>query len=140
MNTSALITTIAELLATAGVGAWRPAGPAYTATETAITYRALPAAPDRAIAVAAYDNVDDPVTGTAVRFVQLRVRGRAERIADADDLADFAFGVLHDRHQPAPGIARILRTSTVPLGADGNARQERSDNYQIILDNPEALA
>ncbi len=139
MTTRELIALLAELLAAAGVGKWRPTGPDYGPTETGITGYALPSTTDRAIAITPYDT-DDPLDGPAVRFVQLRSRGRARQQFDAGDLADLAFAVLHDRHHPDPRVARIVRVSSVPLGPDGNGRQERTDNYQIILNNPEASA
>ena len=36
------------------------------------------------------------------------------------------------------GINHIHRTSFGPLGADVNGREERSENYSVVLDNPEA--
>lgn len=137
MNTSDLTTALCVLLDVAGVGQWRPAGPAYTTAETAIVYGPLPALPDRAIGVTVYIQDDDLVTGLADRMVQVRFRGAKNAPNGADVLADAAFTALHGVAHTS-GIALIARSSTAPLGADTNGRQERTDNYRVIIDNPEA--
>lgn len=137
MDDDVLTRVICERLAGAGVGVWRPAGPAYTAAETGIFYGALGATPDRALAVAVYLPVDDVETGIALRYLQVRSRGPRNLPDGADVLAGAVFRALHGTY-PRGGIARITRTSAARLGADGNSRQERTDNYLVILDNPEA--
>jgi len=133
VDTSTLTTTVCALLDAAGVGQWRPAGPAYSAADVGIFYGPIGSAPDRAIGVTTYLQTDDPVTGLAVRMVQIRCRG-AKGPAGADVIADAVFAALHMLHQTS-GIARITRTSTAPLGADGNGRQERTENYRVVIDN-----
>lgn len=135
MDDGELTRAICERLAAAGVGAWRPTGPAYTATETGIFYGALGTTPDRALAVAVYLPVDDIQTGLSLRYLQVRSRGPRGAPDGADALAGAAFRALHGTY-PRGGIARITRTSAARLGADGNGRQERTDNYLIVLDNP----
>lgn len=137
MDDRTLTHAVAALLAAAGVGVWRPAGPAYTADETGIHYGAIPAAPDRGVGVRVYLPSDDIETGLATRWVQLRTRGARNSPDGADVIADANFRALHDTY-PGGGIARIVRTTSAPLGADDNGRQERTDTYQLILDNPEA--
>jgi hypothetical protein len=137
VDTTQLTYAVAQRLADKGAGAWRPTGPAYTAAEIAISYGPIPAAPDRAIGVTTYLQDDDPETGLAVRMVQVRCRGARGAPNGADIIADAAFDALHLTYQTS-GIARITRSSTAPLGADGNGRQERVDNYRVIIDNPEA--
>jgi hypothetical protein len=137
MDTTSLVTVVAGLLAAAGVGVWQPAGPAYTPTQVGIFYGPIAPAPDRAIGVTVYDQTDDIETTLAERFVQIRCRGAKGAPNGADILADAAFTALHGVYR-AGGIARITRTSTAPLGADENNRQERTDNYQLVIDNPEA--
>jgi hypothetical protein len=116
---------------------WRPAGPAYTTTETGIFYGPIGAAPDKAIGVTCYTQTDDIVTDRKDRYVQIRCRGAKNLPNGADLIADAVFAALHGVYHTS-GFARITRTSTAPLGADTNARQERTDNYRIIIDNPEA--
>jgi hypothetical protein len=128
---------VCELLAAATSWAWRSAGPAYTSSEVGLFYGALGAVPDRAVAVAVYGTDDDVATGLGTRRVQVRYRGAKNTPAGADALAELGFTALHDTY-PGGGIARIARVSSARLGADENGRQERTDNYQVILDNPEA--
>ena len=137
MDTTTLVTTVNELLAAASVGTWRPGG-GYTAGEIGLFYGPIGATPDRAIGVTCYTQTDDIETGRTDRYVQVRFRGHRGAPNGADQLADAAFIALHGVYRTS-GIARITRTSTAPLGADTNGRQERTDNYQLIIDNPEVL-
>jgi hypothetical protein len=134
MDTTEVTYAVAQILADAGAGVWRPTGPAYTAAEVAIAYGPLPASPDRAIGVTVYTQTDDPMTGLADRYVQVRSRGSRGAPNGADIVADAAFAALHNTYRTR-GLARVTRTSTAPLGADENGRQERTDNYRIVLDN-----
>jgi len=138
MDSQQLVDAIATILASAHEEwAWRPDGPAYTDSEVAVVYGALPSAPNRAIGITPYIARDDPATGLAIRRVQLRFRGNPRNPNGADALADAAFTTLQGLARVA-GLNLVTRESSAPLGADLNDRQERSDNYQIILDNPEA--
>lgn len=137
INTTDVVYAIAQILDIAGVGAWQPDGPAYVPTEVGVFYGPIAAAPDRAVGITVYSQTDDIETGRADRYVQIRCRGSRGRPNGADLLADAAFDALQGVYHTS-GIARITRTSTAPLGADSNGRQERTDNYQLILDNPEA--
>jgi len=137
MDTTTVVTAVNEILAAANVGKWQPAGPAYLTTEVGIFYGPIGAAPDRAIGVTCYTQTDDIVTERADRYVQVRCRGAKGLPNGADILADAAFAALHGVYRTS-GFARITRTSTAPLGADTNARQERTDNYQLVIDNPGA--
>jgi len=134
MDTSTLTTAVCALLDAAGVGEWRPAGPAYTAAETGIFYGALGALPDKAIGVTCYTATDDIVTGLATRRVQVRCRGARNVPNGADLIADAVFAAIHGLYRTS-GFARITREFPAPLGADGNSRQERTDNYLLVLDN-----
>lgn len=137
MTDEELTTRICELLGTIPGWAWRTAGPGYTAAEVGVFYGAIGAKPDRAVGVRIYGIGDDPETGLQTRSAQLRFRGAPRVENDADVLAGQAFQRLHmlTRHT---GISLATRRSFSPLGADKSAREERADNYQIILDNPEA--
>lgn len=139
MDTTTVVTSVNQILAAAGVGVWRPTGPAYLATEVGIVYGPLPAAPDRAIGVTCYTQTDNPENGLADRYVQVRCRGAKGLPNGADLIADAVFAALHGIYR-THGFARVVRTSTAPLGADTNARQERTENYHISLDNPEATS
>lgn len=140
MDTQQLVATVATILADAHTDwAWQPDGPAYTASQVGIFYGAIGADPDRAIGITPYVTQDDHVTTLAIRRVQLRFRGAPRNPNGADALADAAFHTLQGLARVA-GLNLVTRESSAPLGADANDRQERTDNYQIILDNPEATS
>ena len=63
-------------------------------------------------------------------------RGARNQPDSADQLAGLAFLLLQGRMRTG-GINHIHRTSFGPLGADGNGREERADNFTITLDNLE---
>jgi hypothetical protein len=134
-----LTIAICELLHDAGAGIWNPAiGATYAATDTVIWYGALGTAPHRGIAVAVYTPVvDDPQTGLTARRVQLRSRGAPDDPRGANQIAGKGFAALH-RTIRSRGVAFGVRQSFARLGPDGSRRQERTDNYTITLDNPEA--
>lgn len=134
MDDDELTIRICDLLAEIPEWAWKPNGPAYTAAEVGIFYGTILAAPDRAVGVRVYGGTDGDV---AMRRVQLRFRGAKQSVNSADQLAGAAKRHLHMLARRSL-ISLAIRTSFSPLGADSNAREERADNYQIILDNPEA--
>jgi hypothetical protein len=136
--------------------AWRPDGPAYETTsllpgndtlpgedalpgrpEVGVFYGQIADAPDQAIGVRVYSTTDGDWLHE--RRVQLMIRGARHRPDGADHLAAPAFAVLHGLARVS-GISGIRRTSMAPLGADSNGREERTDNYIITLDNPEAFS
>lgn len=137
MDTTTLVTAVNQILHDAGAGVWHPTGPAYTSAQTGIFYGPIGAAPDKAIGVTSYNQTDDVVNGEAIRYIQVKCRGAKGAPNGADVIADAAKDALHGVYHTS-GFARISRNSAAPLGADENGRQERVDNYQILLDNPEA--
>lgn len=139
MDDITLTKAICQILATANAWAWQPTGPAYTSGQVGIFYGAIGAAPDRAVGVTLYGDTDELETGLAVRRVQIRHRGAKGAPDGADTLAAATFSALQGLSRTA-GISLANRVLVARLGADGNARQERADSYQIILDNPEASA
>lgn len=116
---------------------WRETGPAYTSAVVGVCYGRMPASPDRLVAVRVYLTDDNTQNLVSSRRVQLRFRGARGDLDGADALADQAFARLQGLAREG-GISGISRLSMTPLGADENDREERSDNYTIILDNPEA--
>jgi len=137
MDTKPMIYALAQILANRTDWQWRPDGPDYADAETGINYGALPQSPDRAVGITAYWADDDLQTFLAVRRIQLRFRGIPGARAGADDLADAAFAVLQ-RLSRVAGISLVSRASMAHLGADELDRQERTDSYELIIDNPEA--
>lgn len=110
---------------------------AFTPGSVAVFRGPLAAAPDRAVGVRVYGGTDDRVSGLKTRRAQLRIRGGRAQPNGADELASAALAALQGLSRVG-GISDIRRFSFGPAGADGNGREERTDNYTIILDNPEA--
>lgn len=137
MNDSTLTRLVCSLLADLPGWEWRPFGPDYQDDETAIFYGAIDATPDRAIGARVYSGTDDPVKVLSSRRMQLRFRGRPGRVDDADNMADLAFLRLQGVSRVG-GISGIRRESMSPSTADDTDRQQRTDNYTLILDNQEA--
>lgn len=136
--TTQLTAGVAAWLAGRGVGKWLPDGGAYADTDTALVMKALPQAPDRAIAVTAYSTVDDPRLPLGVVAVQLRSRGTSDP-RDVDDIADAAFHELHAAtHLDLDGlrVVQALRQSVAQLGQDDTGRWQRSDNYYLTTQHP----
>jgi len=136
--TTDLLTAFAELLHAEGVGVWRPAGPPYTASETAIVFGRLPTQPDRAITLTAYgvdQGADDPINTDGTQGVQLRMRGTTDpRVVD--DIADRAFNTLQGSALLAVGVLQITRRINAPMGSDGTGRWERADSYHLLVHRP----
>jgi hypothetical protein len=138
--TSRLLTGLAEHLAAADIGAWRPSG-AYAATETGIVIRAVPQSPDRIITLAAYP-VGTTLPGLADHqtAVQIRIRAGTDP-READDLADAICDALDGAHGLTWGgiaVVQVWRQSYTSLGQDSNGRWERSENYYIDTMRPTA--
>lgn len=96
----------------------------------AIAAKRLPASPDAGIAITVYATEDD-ITAR-IRRVQFWCRGTPGDPFSADRLGDDLLAHLHWLHKD-PVISRAQRLSFALLGPDGNGRDERTDNYQIIL-------
>lgn len=137
MDDVQLTNLICELLGQVPGWHWDPDkdAPEYPENDLGIFYGPIQPKPDRAIGVRCYGSDDGDVL---VRRVQLRIRGREYSSSDADRIAGIAFTMLHTLSRVG-GISDIRRISSGPLGADNSDREERADNYQIILDNPEAI-
>lgn len=137
MDDADLTILVATVLAQIPGWAWRPDGPAYSAGEVGMMYGALTAEPDRLVGIRVTGGSDEPIVFNSRRQLQLRFRGRPGVRDDADRMAGQACAELDGLTRFA-GISFAERISFGPLGADTNAREERTDNYQIDLDNPEA--
>lgn len=115
---------------------YRSSGPAYAKGVVGVFYPVIQEYADRAVGVRVYDG-DDPLVDPRTRSVQLRFRGGKDRLDGADKLAHPAFVVLGGLVR-VDGISGIRRTSFSLIGSDDNSREQRTDNYLITLDNPEA--
>lgn len=137
--TSRLLTGLAEHLAAAGIGVWRPDGPPYTADEIGIVTRAIPTSPDRIITLAPYA-VGTALPGMAdhTQGVQVRCRGTQDpRVVE--DIADAVFDRLDGVTRLTLGgipVVQIYRQSYTSLGQDQNGRWESSSNYYVEAMRP----
>lgn len=138
MNDRELTILLCEILGSIPGWSWSAAGASYPAGVVGVFYGSIGATPDRAVGVRIYSG-DDPLIYSPIRRMQLLVRGARGRPDGADTLASLAFLVLQSKARYR-GISRIERNSFGPLGADGNGREERTDNYLIALDNMEAIS
>lgn len=135
MDDSQLTQAVCRLLGEIPGWAWRTSGPAYTASEVGIQYGAIKASPDRGVGVRVYSSDDEVQTGLATRRAQLRFRGGKNAVDGADAMASLAFRHLQGLSR-REGISGIRRLSMAPLGADSNGREERTDNYEVVIDLP----
>jgi minor capsid protein len=137
--TSDLLNGIAAATATAGLAVIRD-GTDFLSSETALTFKNLPANPDRVVCLTPFGaNSDQPEIPLGIQPVQARFRGTADP-RDVDELADAFFALWHgaiNRTFGSVHVVQILRTSSIPLGMDEQSRRwERSDNYDCYLDYP----
>lgn len=140
-----LIVGLAEHLAAAGLGTWRPTG-AYLASEIAIVDRGIPQTPDQLITLADYVVSGSARSGLADMTVgiQIRLRGTADpRVVS--DLGAEIFDLLDQSGQQTWGtaprqvsIVDVWRQSYTSLGFDGNGRWETSHNFYVEAMRPTA--
>lgn len=104
-----------------------------------VVYGPIPEDADVAVGVRIYggEDANDITVSVDWRAVQLRFRGAKGAPHGADLLASAANARMKKLSRTG-GISGASRASLAPLGADTNGRQERSDNYEITLDNQEA--
>jgi len=139
-STGDILAGLASMLATAAVATYRADGTRYLASETAVTFKDLPPAPDRVVCLSPFGaTADQPVITYGQQRVQLMMRG-TQNPTDVDDLADAAFAALHGAANLTFGsvhVVQILRENTIPLGMDEQSRRWlRSDNYVLDVDLP----
>lgn len=127
-----LLTGLAELLASGGIGLWRSTG-IYTTGEVGITITAVPDTPDQIIALTPYDV--DSATGTedTVQGVQLRFRAGPDP-RTVIDREDAVYDLLHMREHTDLGgvhVGLMWRQSMAWIGRDGRGRPELTANYYL---------
>ncbi|HJQ00081.1 MAG TPA: minor capsid protein [Jatrophihabitans sp.] len=141
MSLSAFETGLAELLAAAGIGTWRPDTP-YASDETAILIRSIPNAPDRLIVITAWLMSNDPGTGDALLCAQIRTRASTDPTTD-QDVDDQVFNALNGLHDTSIGgvpVTVMWHQSSLPLGPDANQRWENSNNFYARVAWPSQLS
>lgn len=138
MDDAALTVLLCEQLGRIPKWAWRPdPEDLYLESEVAVFYGSIDPTPDRACGVRVYGTIDARDDHYGARRVQLRLRGARGQARGADLLAWPAFLVMQNLSRVG-GISGASRQSMTPLGADDNGREERTENYLILLDNTEA--
>lgn len=138
MDDAELTIRLCRLLGEIDGWKWKPETTAtYAASDVRIDYGRSSESANRSVSVRVYGGDDDHVTGLTLRWVQLRFRGKKGDIASADRMAGEAFAHFQGLSR-REGISGIRRLSMAPLGADTNGRDQRTDNYLVTLDNPEA--
>lgn len=108
-------------------------------TALVVVGRDLPTTPDLAVALNVYDSDDEVEVARGTHRVQAMFRGLPGDSLTCDDLADQVFGVWHAREGLWLGglfVSLMSRVSRIPLGVDGNDRSLRSDNYELLIDEP----
>lgn len=131
---SELTLAICRFLGSTGEAVFREVGK-YQSTDNAVVVKHLPTEPDTAVAVNVYDMGDHVGVARTEVMVQLRFRAGGKRTA-VDEFADAIKPYLHNRHgftMDGIRISRCRRVNIAPLGPDQNGREERTDNYALIL-------
>lgn len=135
MLISQILNGLAAWLAANDFGVFTLTG-VYQPTDRAITLKRLPGKPDSALAVNVYD-VLDPVPPVLGRVVKVQLRFRAPGPPDVvDDWADEVCRSLNYLHNFMAGdlkVSRAHRISFASLGLDENGREERTDNYELVI-------
>lgn len=134
---SDLLAGVAELLAADGVAEWDPTG-TYTDNEIGIVIGPPSQSPASLVALATYNNSDDPGGADSTVFLQVRSRAPDDDPRKANALSGGVFNSLQGLRATVNGIRIVYgkRNSSAPLGVDGNGRQERTDNYELMVHRP----
>jgi Bacteriophage minor capsid protein len=134
-----LLVGVAELLHAAGVGTWNGLGAAAAtgSTDTAITVRQTPPAPDRSITLTDYPVTSNARLTDTVTGLNVRVRGTGSP-STASAIAAAIYTALHARGRTALGtapnvilISDAYLQSEAQVGPDANGRAVRSINYYV---------
>jgi hypothetical protein len=127
-----LLTGMGQYLEAQNVAKWTSP---WVANDTAITIDALPASPDKAVAMSLYPVTDSGGTDS-VMGLQFRVRGTPNNRTSAKDILDRVFDTLHDLEHVTIGgvpIVRIWHQSGSYLSTDTANRQEYTANYYLNI-------
>lgn len=121
-----LLTTVAQMIAAAGVGSWSTTG-VPSPNLPAVVLKKMPASPDRAIVLNLVSQGDDVSMPLGRVMIQVRSRGAKNDPLDASDLDDAVFNLLHGISHLAVGSAEIIqlrRQVNTTLGFDDLNREE----------------
>lgn len=137
MDDIALNQLVCRILGELDGWSYLPGDGEYSEEHVAVWYLRLHGEPARGVAVRVYGGDDS--AGLKIRRVQFISRGLPNDPFGADRIAAQIYATFHEVSR-ADGIAYARRISFGPLGPDGNGREERSDNYELTLDNLEVLS
>lgn len=130
---------VAQHLAAAGVGVWRPSG-SYPPGEAGIVVAARPQEPGDVISLSAYGVDDDPSLSDSVLGLQVWCRRAGAHPGPVAETADAVFDVLHGTtHLALVGgvhVVQCLRRSQVSGGQDGNGRWSDIQNFYATVHYP----
>lgn len=135
-HTSQILTGLAELLAGAGLGVYRPDG-VYEEGEVGIFLHRLPESPDKAYALTPYP-VEDTGLTDVTDGIQIRMRTGPDP-SEVLDMADAVRDLLHMREGAVLDgvrIGLIWRQSQAPMGQDEHGREELTSNYYARSNRP----
>jgi len=134
---SDLLTGVAQLLNADGVAVWNPFG-AYASSDIGIVIGVPSQDPPSLVALATYNNIDDPAGSDSTVFLQVRTRAPDDDPRKANAISGGVFNSLQGLRATVNGIRIVYgrRNSSYPLGIDGNGRQERTDNYELMVHRP----
>lgn len=129
-----LMTSVAELLDSLGIGEWKPTGAYEDSSEPMIVIRDVPDTERPLITLSTYPVTDSWGWDDHITGLQVRVRCPGSNPTDADDLDAAIYDVLHGMHGTELGghrISKIGRASGASIGKDENERWARSSNYYV---------
>ena len=128
-----------QYLADLDLCAWSPAG-VYPATAAGAFLLTVPTSPDRMLALAPYQVMDEPDQAMSTIGIQVRTRWAGSDPRAVLNYAGAIFDALHGLGPVLlPGDVRIsqcLRRSSTSMGQDSSRRWSWADNYYVDLDRP----
>lgn len=130
---------IASLIAGAGLGVTYSTTTPYTATQTGVVMKSVPATPDRVVVISVIPMTDELAAPSGQVMVQIRTRGIPDNALDVDELADSIKPVLHGLKGLTWGtvqLVQMVRNNAVTLGQDQSKRWERVDDYTLDVEYP----
>jgi len=143
--TADVLTGVAQLIASAGIATWNPAG-TYTVSQTGILMKIMAdgtGVPDRVVVLNLVPLTDEISNPLGRSMLQVAGRGLRNQPLDVDALMDPIFDLLHGRTGDMFGsvtVVQMFRTSSVPMGEDALTRSERADKFYLdIAAAPTAL-
>lgn len=139
MQTFDLLDGLARRVNTAGLATYRSDDSEYLPTETAVLFAFMPQSPDRCIVLTDYTANDNPSVPLGQIRVQARFRGLPNQPVDTWALRDGFFQLMQAATDLTFGsvhVIQMLRSTSVPLGADSNQRFEYADNFTVDVDYP----